>query len=55
MNVLALTIFVGVLLAGAFVLLWIIAANDPNSFSERDALLPLEREQADPISSKIQL
>jgi hypothetical protein len=42
MNVLALTIFVGLLLAGSFVLLWIAAACDPRNFNERDALLPLE-------------
>ena len=42
MNVLALTIFVGFLLVGFFVILWIVAACDPRSFNERDALLPLE-------------
>ena len=42
MNVLALTIFVGFLLVGFFVILWIAAACDPRQFSERDALLPLE-------------
>ena len=42
MNVLALTIFVGLLLVGSFVILWIAAACDPRSFNERDALLPLE-------------
>jgi hypothetical protein len=41
-NVLALTIFVGFLLVGFFVILWIAAACDPRSFNERDALLPLE-------------
>ena len=47
MNVLALTIFVGLLLVGFFVLLWIVAACDPRSFNDRDALLPLEPD-ADP-------
>jgi hypothetical protein len=42
MNVLALTIFVGLLLVGFFVTLWIASACDPRSFNERDALLPLE-------------
>ncbi len=42
MNVLALTIFVGLLLVGSFVILWIAAACDPRSFNERDALMPLE-------------
>ena len=42
MNVLALTIFVGFLLVGFFVILWIASACDPRSFNERDALLPLE-------------
>ncbi|MEP6668769.1 MAG: hypothetical protein ABJF10_06435 [Chthoniobacter sp.] len=42
MNVLALTIFVGFLLVGFFVILWIATACDPRSFNERDALLPLE-------------
>jgi hypothetical protein len=42
MNVLALTIFVGLLLVGFFVILWIAAACDSRSFNERDALLPLD-------------
>jgi hypothetical protein len=42
MNVLALTIFVSVILAAMFALLWIIAASAPHAFSERDALLPLD-------------
>ena len=42
MNVLALTIFVGFLLVGFFVILWIAVACDPRTFNERDALLPLE-------------
>jgi len=50
MNVLALTIFVGVLLVGFFVILWIAAACDPRQFSERDALLPLESDDNDSSS-----
>lgn len=42
MNVLALTIFVGLLLVGSFVILWIAAACDSRNFNDRDALLPLE-------------
>lgn len=42
MNVIALTVFVGLLLAGCFVLLWLVSACDPRSFNERDALMPLE-------------
>ncbi len=42
MNVLALTIFVSTILAGMFALLWIAAACTPHSFSDRDALLPLD-------------
>ena len=42
MNVIALTIFVSVILAGTFVLLWLIAACSPQAFSDREALLPLE-------------
>lgn len=42
MNVIALTVFVGLLLAGTFVLLWLVSACDPRSFNERDALMPLE-------------
>jgi hypothetical protein len=42
MNVLALTIFVGFLLVGFFVVLWIATARDPRQFNERDRLLPLE-------------
>ena len=44
MNVLALTIFTGLLLALFFVTLWIMAAMDPRQFSERDALLPLDQD-----------
>ena len=44
MNVLALTIFVGLLLAGFFAILWIASACDPRQFNERDALLPLEHD-----------
>ena len=50
MNVLALTIFVGFLLVGFFVILWIASACDPGQFSERDALLPLESDS--PASPK---
>ena len=42
MNVIALTVFVGLLLVGFFVILWIAAVCDRRQFSERDALLPLE-------------
>ena len=51
MNVLALTIFVGLLLVLFFVVLWIAAACDPRSFNERDALLPLEADadQSSPL------
>jgi hypothetical protein len=42
MDVIGLTIFVGFLLVGFFVILWIASACDPRQFSERDALLPLE-------------
>ena len=42
MTVIALTVFVGLLLVGFFVILWIAAACDPRQFNERDALLPLE-------------
>jgi hypothetical protein len=50
MNVLALTIFVGLLLAGSFVILWIASACDSRSFNERDALMPLEADAAEPTS-----
>ncbi len=50
MNVIALTIFVGLILVGFFVILWIASACDPRSFNERDALLPLEPDS--PSSSK---
>jgi len=52
MNVLALTIFVGLLLVIFFVVLWIAAACDPRSFNERDALLPLESDDCDSSSSQ---
>jgi hypothetical protein len=42
MNVIALTIFVGLLLVGFFVILWIASVCDRHQFNERDALLPLE-------------
>jgi len=44
MTVIALTVFVGLLLVGFFVILWIVAACDSRQFNERDALLPLEPE-----------
>ena len=47
MNVIALTIFVGLLLVGFFVVMWIASARDPRSFNERDALLPLEADARD--------
>ncbi len=50
MNVLGLTIFVGLLLAGSFVILWIASSCDPRSFNERDALLPLESDGTEPTS-----
>ena len=43
-NVLALTVFVGFVLVSLFVLLWFAAACDPRSFSDREALLPLDDE-----------
>ena len=52
MNVIALTVFVGMLLVGFFVVLWIASALDPRSFSERDALLPLESDANDTSSRK---
>ena len=51
MNVLALTIFVGLLLVGFFVVLWFVTAFDPRQFSERDALLPLEPDASNTPSS----
>lgn len=48
MNVIALTVFVGLLLAGSFVILWIASACDPRSFNERDALMPLEPDAPEP-------
>lgn len=44
LNVLALTIFVGFVLVGFFVLLWLAQACGRSAFNERDALLPLEKE-----------
>ena len=44
MNVLALTIFVGFVLVSVFVLLWLVQACNRHSFSDREALLPLEDE-----------
>jgi hypothetical protein len=50
MNVLALTIFVGLILVIFFSILWIASACDPRQFNERDALLPLEPDAAKPSS-----
>jgi len=47
MNVLALTIFVGFVLVTLFVLLWFLQAISPEAFSEREALLPFDGENAD--------
>jgi hypothetical protein len=44
MSVLALTVFVGFVLAGLFTALFCAQACGPNPPSERDALLPLESE-----------
>jgi hypothetical protein len=41
-NVIALTVFVSILLASVFLLLWIVAVCTRHEFSERDALLPLQ-------------
>jgi hypothetical protein len=48
MNVLAVTIFVGFLLVGFFVVLWIATACDSRHFNERDRLLPLESDTETP-------
>ena len=48
MNVLALTIFVGLLLAGFFIVLWVASALDHRQFNERDALLPLDADITPP-------
>jgi hypothetical protein len=40
LNVIALTIFVGLLLVGFFAIIWFASSCDPRQFSERDALLP---------------
>ena len=48
MNVLALTIFDGLLLVGFFVILWIASVCDPRQFSERAAPLPLESDSPSP-------
>ncbi len=47
MNVLGLTVFVGVVLVSFFLLLWLIQACQTQSSSERDALLPLAEESQD--------
>jgi hypothetical protein len=46
MNVIALTVFVGLLLVTFFVVLWVAAATDSRQFNERDALLPLDPDSA---------
>ena len=46
MNVLALTIFVGFVLVTLFVLLWLMQACHRQSFTDREALLPLENDAA---------
>jgi hypothetical protein len=54
-NVLALTIFVSVILAGMFTLLWLVAVCSPQAFSDREALLPLEDDapvEPSPIETK---
>jgi hypothetical protein len=56
-NVLALTIFVGFVLVTLFVLLWLLQACQQHSFTDREALLPLEDDAAPepekPIQSRI--
>lgn len=52
MNVLALTIFVGFLLVGFFVILWVATVCGSHSFNERDQLLPLESDSTDQPSSQ---
>ena len=52
MNVLALTIFVGLLLVGFFAILWFTSACDPRQFNDADALLPLESDANDFSSSR---
>lgn len=54
MNVLALTIFVGFVLVTLFVLLWLIHACHRHSFTDREALLPLEEDAPAPNSKPIQ-
>ena len=46
MNVLAITIFVGIVLVGLFVFLFVVMASGRSS--ERDALLPLAEERPKP-------
>jgi hypothetical protein len=52
MNVLALTIFVGLLLVGFFSILWIASTFDSRQFNERDALLPLEPDSSSTRNSE---
>jgi len=49
MDVLALTIFVGLLLVTFFVILWVASVADSRQFNERDALLPLEPDAPCPL------
>lgn len=51
MNVLALTIFVGLLLVIFFVTLWIVTECGAEKSSERDALLPLEPDSAPSVKT----
>jgi len=52
MNVLALTIFVGLILVSLFTLLWFLQAISPHTLSEREALLPLDDDALPPITPK---
>ena len=54
MSVIGLTVFVGLILLGIFVLLWIATSRDSRNFSDRNALLPLEADATTtaPSSSK---
>ena len=45
MNALAITIFVGVILAALFVVLFVCHVLRDGGVSERDALLPLEEDR----------
>lgn len=54
MQVLALTIFVGFVLVTLFVLLWIMQACHRHSFTDREALLPLESDTAPTVTKPTQ-